>query len=149
MEIRWISSGKFSQEPKHWIFSTKIQADLQGKNIRPEKKSVIEESSCQCSMTLNWKGRFLCSYLKEDQRICLKIQRWTLGILGTWRRKRVVSRICSRIWWQVGSSCVTNGGHVRESRTSGIPGSKPAGPWNSQEEKQSRNHTLQWGIRQY
>ena len=30
---------KFSQEPKHMIFSTKIQADLQGKNIRPEKFS--------------------------------------------------------------------------------------------------------------
>ena len=38
MEIRLTSSGKFSQEPKHWIFSTK-QADLQGKNIRPDKFS--------------------------------------------------------------------------------------------------------------
>ena len=31
MEIRLTSSGRSSQEPKHWMFSHKSQADLQGK----------------------------------------------------------------------------------------------------------------------
>ena len=39
------------------------------------------------------KWRFLCYDVKEDQRVRLKIQRWTLDILGTRGRKQVVSRI--------------------------------------------------------
>ena len=38
MDIRLTSCGKSSQQPKHWIFS-KNQADLQGKNITPERFS--------------------------------------------------------------------------------------------------------------
>ena len=52
-------------------------------------------------------------------------------ILGTPRRKQVVLRICNQLWWQVESSCFTNGGRFREFWTSGIPGDKSAGPWNT------------------
>ena len=47
----------------------------------------------------------------------------------------MVSRIFNRLWWQVGSSCVINGENFREFRTSGTPGDKSAGPWNTPEEK--------------
>ena len=39
MEILLTSGGKISQEPKALDFLHKIQADLQGKNITPEKFS--------------------------------------------------------------------------------------------------------------
>ena len=39
MENRLTSSGRSSQEPQHWTFSTKVQADLQGKHVTPENFS--------------------------------------------------------------------------------------------------------------
>ena len=56
MEIRLISSGKSSQEPKHWIFSTKFKQTYNERTSHL-KNSVIEKSSCQCSMMLMWKGK--------------------------------------------------------------------------------------------
>ena len=48
--------GKFTHEPKYWIFSTKFKQDCK-ERTSGLKKSVIEQSSCQCSMTLIWKGK--------------------------------------------------------------------------------------------
>ena len=49
MQIRLTSSGKSSQEPKHWTFSTKFKQTYKERTSHL-KNSVIEESSCQCSM---------------------------------------------------------------------------------------------------
>ena len=81
------------------------------------------------------KWRFLCCYFKDDQRVGLKIQRWTLGILGMRRRKQVCSRIYNQLWWQMGSSCFRDGGRFREFRTPSFPGDESAGRWCTEEEK--------------
>ena len=57
----------------------------------------------------SWKARkwrFLRYYFKEDQRVRLQVQRWTLGILGTRRRKQVVSRKDNQSWWLLHKWCI-------------------------------------------
>ena len=106
-----------------------IQADLQGKNVTPEKISKIELIFMSMSNNIvpeEKKLKILVLLLRGRSK--RQNQRWPLGILGTQRRKQVVSRR------QIGSSCFTDGGRVREFRTSGIPGDKSAGPWNTEEE---------------
>ena len=40
--------------------------------------------------------------LQRRSKSTPQMQRWTLGILGTWRREQVVSRICNQLRWQMG-----------------------------------------------
>ena len=56
MESRLTSSGRSSQEPQHWTFSTKFKQTYK-ESTSHLKTSVIEFSSWQCSMPLNWKGK--------------------------------------------------------------------------------------------
>ena len=57
MEIRLTSSGKLSQGAKALDILQKKIKQTYKESTSHLKNSVIEESSCQCSMTLNWKGK--------------------------------------------------------------------------------------------
>ena len=100
MESRSASGGRSSREPQHWTFSTKFRQICKWPCSRKERQ---------------W--RFLCLKIKE---YASTFKDCTLGILGTWRRKQVVSRICNQSWWQAGSSCFTNGGRFRKLRTHSV-----------------------------
>ena len=138
MEIRLTSSGQISQGAKALDILHKLQADLQGKNIIPEKfsdriifMSMINDIELErkdnedsCALTLG-KVKEYASTFNDGH--------W--AFLGHGEESNRYQGYAAEYGGQVGSSCVTNGGNFREFRTSSIPGGKPTGPWNSQEEE--------------
>ena len=116
----------------------KIQADQQGKHIAPENFSdrIIFMSmfnDIELERKDNEDSCPLTSRKIKEYASNFNDGHW--AFLGPGEKNKWYQGICSRIWWQQGSSCVTNGGRFREFRTSGIPGDKSAGPLNTQEEK--------------
>ena len=105
----------------------KIQADLQGKNITPEKFSdriifkamfnevVLEKRDNEDSSAITSRK------IKERAS---NFNDGHLASLGPEEENKWYQGYAAGLWWQVGLPCVT----------SGIPGGRPAGPWNTQEE---------------
>ena len=127
----------------------KIQKDLEGQRIRSESFSdrVIFMSMFN-DIDLDKKGRLLHYQFEKNQNVCVKIHWRTLGILGSRRRKQVVSRIGSQLW-QLGTPCFTNCGGIREFWKPGILRGKSAGSRNIENEKWSKYYPPQWRVWQH
>ena len=93
----------------------KVQADLEDQHIIPEKFSdrIIFRTMFN-DIDFDKKDNENSCYLTAEKirDYASKFYDGHLGILGTWRREQVVSRICDRIWWQVGPSSFTDGRNI-------------------------------------
>ena len=107
-----------------------FQADLQGKNIKPEKfcdRIIFMSMFNDIELERKDNEDSCAPTSRKIKEYASKFNDGRWAFLGPGEE--------SREWWQVRSSCVTNGGKFREFRTSGIPGDKSAVPWNTKEEK--------------
>ena len=96
----------------------KNQADLQRKNITPEKFS---DRKIFMSMFHD------IELEKKDFEDSCALTSRKIKDFGTRRRKQVVPSICSQIWWEVGSSCVSKLVNFESSRHSVFQGVSPLG----------------------
>ena len=100
-------------------------AGLQRKHVTPENFSDrITSMSMFNDIVLEKKENedYCATTPRKIKEYASKFNDGHWAFLVTRRRKQVVSRICNRLRWQVGSSCFTNGGRFCEFRTSDIPG---------------------------
>ena len=145
MEIRLTSSGKSSQEPKKALdILHKIHADLQGKNIKPEKFS----------------DRIIFMSMFNDVQLERKDNEDSCALTSR-KIKEYASNFNDGHWaflepgeeskWYQGHAAEYGGKQdlrasqmvdFLEFRTSGILGCKPAGPWNSLYSCSCREHQL-------
>ena len=90
----WLRVEKFSQEPKHWIFSTKFKQAYKERTPDPEQFSdriIFMSTFNGIALERKDNRRFLCSYLKEDKTICL--QHSTMDIGHSWGPEKKASGI--------------------------------------------------------
>ena len=107
-----------------------------------QKISVIDSSSCPCSMTLNWKReemKILALWLQEQSDMILQGSKVDIG--HSWDlEKKTSTMIMQPLWRQMGSLCFKDGERFREFGTSSIQRNKSVGPWYLEEKERPGHH---------
>ena len=108
-EGQLISSGQFSQDPVRCSFSTQFRKTWK-ENTSFQKISVVELSSCPCSMTLTWTRKEMkirASWLQEQSEITLQDSRMDIGHSKDLDKKTSSTMIMQPVSKPNGTFCVS------------------------------------------